>query len=73
MSAKGPKIGSGHMEAWLRAGLKEVAQSLPAFPQSIKSVEEPGLWGNPVQQEVYAQKQAQKQGPEPEQEMEMGM
>jgi hypothetical protein len=41
-----------------RLGMKELAQALPAFPTGpIQTVEEPGLFGNPVPQEVFAQKQ----------------
>lgn len=50
------KIGQGAFEAWLRAGHKEVTQILPAFPDSIRPVEEPGLPGNLTPQEVVAQK-----------------
>ena len=55
------KIGQCHAQAMGRLGLKEIAQALPAFPTGpIQPVEEPGLFGNPVPQEVFAQ----KQGPE---------
>lgn len=48
-----PKIGAGHMQAWLRSGVKELAQALPAFPDSnIRPVEEPGLVGNLTPQEI---------------------
>lgn len=43
---KEPKISAGHMAAMGRAGLKELAQALQAFPESIRTVEEPGLYGN---------------------------
>lgn len=66
-----PKIGAGHAAALARSGLKEISRILPAFPTSIQPVEEPGLWGNPVPQEVFEQKQVQPQMDEPE--MEMGM
>jgi hypothetical protein len=50
------KIGEGHAEAWLRAGFKELAQALPAFPDShVRPVEEPGLVGNPTPQIVTEQ------------------
>jgi hypothetical protein len=43
----GRKFGEGHMAGMLRLGLKELAQILPAFPDSnIKPVEEPGVVGN---------------------------
>ena len=54
------KIGAGHLAAWFRAGFKEVAQALPAFPQSIRPVEEPGLAGNPTPQEVMNDKGVQQ-------------
>lgn len=41
--------------AWLRQGTKEVAQALPAFPNSIRPVEEVGMMGNPTQQMVTQQ------------------
>jgi hypothetical protein len=33
--------------------LKEIGNILPAFPESIKPVEEVGLFGNALPQEVY--------------------
>lgn len=36
--------------AWLRQGSKEIAQAVPALPNSIRVVEEPGTLGNPTQQ-----------------------
>jgi hypothetical protein len=65
------KIGAGHVKAMLRSGFKEVSRILPAFPQSIQPIEEPGLFGNPVPQEIFDEKNMQKQVDEPE--MEMGM
>jgi hypothetical protein len=48
-----PKIGAGHVEAMLRAGTKELAQVLPAFPgHGVQPVEEPGLAGNLTPQEI---------------------
>jgi hypothetical protein len=38
--------------AALRQGAKELAQALPALPDSIRPVEEPGTLGNPTQQMV---------------------
>jgi hypothetical protein len=56
-SPDAPKFGAGHAQAWLRAGVKELAQVLQAFPgQGIHPVEEQGLVGNPVSREVYEQK-----------------
>ncbi len=47
------KIGAGHLQAMARAGVKELAQALPAFPDSnIRPVEEPGLAGNLTPQEI---------------------
>ena len=46
------KFGEGHFMAWIRAGYKEIAQALEAFPQGIHHVEEPGLVGNPTPQIV---------------------
>jgi hypothetical protein len=37
--------------AW-RQGLKELAQALPAFPGSVRPVEELGGFANPTQMEV---------------------
>ncbi len=48
-----PKIGATHAGAMCRAGIKELSQILPAFPDSIKPIEEPGLAGNALPQEVY--------------------
>lgn len=56
-----PKIGQGSLQAWLRAGHKEIAQALPAFRDSIQIVEEPGLPSNLTAQEVTAQKQPEKE------------
>lgn len=39
-------------EAFARQGAKELAQALPAFPDSIRVVEEPGTLGNPTSQMV---------------------
>jgi hypothetical protein len=48
-----PKIGAGHLAAWVRAGGKEISQALVAFPNgSIQPVEEPGLVGNLTPQEI---------------------
>ncbi len=55
------KIGEGSLQAWMRAGAKELAQVLPAFPDSVKPVEEPGLPGNLTAQEVYKQKQPERE------------
>lgn len=47
-----PKIGEGALAAFGRQGLKELAQVLPAFPDSVRPVEEPGMFGNPTPQIV---------------------
>jgi len=52
-----PKIGAGHLAAMGRAGLKELSQALQAFPDSIRTVEEPGLVGNLTPQEIVHGKQ----------------
>lgn len=49
---RSPKIGEGHAAGMARQGLKELAQALPAFPDSVRPVEEPGVFGNPTQQIV---------------------
>lgn len=51
------KIGAGHLKAMARAGLKEISQVLPAFPDGVRPVEEPGLTGNLTPQEVLSDKQ----------------
>jgi hypothetical protein len=43
---QGPKLGEGAFAAWARMGLKELAQILPAFPDSVRPIEEPGALGN---------------------------
>lgn len=56
--AKGPSppIGSGALAAFVRQGAKEIAQAVPAFPDSMRVVEEPGVVGNLTPQEVFASK-----------------
>lgn len=46
---------SAPLWASARQGAKELAQVLPAFPDSVRPVEEPGLMGNPTQQVVSEQ------------------
>jgi hypothetical protein len=58
------KFGQGAVQAMLRVGSKELAQMLPAFPDSIKPIEEPGLPGNLTPQEVFHQKQDREREPE---------
>jgi hypothetical protein len=50
-----PKLGAGHLAGMARQGLKELTQILPAFPESVRPVEEPGVFGNPTQQIVTQQ------------------
>jgi len=53
---RAPKIGEGHAAGMLRLGLKELAQALPAFPDSnIRPVEEPGTWGTATPQMITDQ------------------
>lgn len=52
---RSPKIGEGHLTGMARQGLKELAQALPAFPDSVRPVEEPGVFGNPTPQIVTDQ------------------
>ena len=66
-----PKIGASHAAAMGRAGLKELASILPAFPQSVKPVEEMGLAGNALPQEVYKSKHEKE--PHIDQNLEMQM
>lgn len=67
----GAKIGQGHLEAMARSGLKELASILPAFPESVRPVEEMGLFGNALPQEVYEDKN--QTAPNIEQNLEMQM
>jgi hypothetical protein len=46
---------SAPLWAAFRQGAKELAQALPALPDSIRPVEEPGTLGNPTQQMVTEQ------------------
>lgn len=48
----GRKMGAGHFQGWFRQGGKELAQALPAFPDSVRVVEEPGVFGNLTPQEI---------------------
>lgn len=41
--------------AWFRQGLKELSNIFPAFPSSIRPVEEIGMMGNPTQAMVTQQ------------------
>jgi hypothetical protein len=53
---QGQKIGAGHLKAMVRAGAKELAQVLPAFPEGVRPVEEPGLAGNLTPSEIVETK-----------------
>ncbi|HEY4309320.1 MAG TPA: hypothetical protein VGN12_07695 [Pirellulales bacterium] len=46
------KIGAGHLEGMLRKGFKEIGPVFQAFPDSIKSPEETGVFGNLSPQEI---------------------
>ena len=76
------RIGDGHAAAMGRLGFKELAQALPAFPEStIRPVEEPGVAGNPTPAivtkemgfnqmlEGYANRPTPARGPEQERGM----
>lgn len=58
---RGPPIGAGALAASFRQGPKELAPVLPAFPDSVRVIEEPGAVGNPVPLEVYQAKRAGQQ------------
>ena len=51
-----PKIGQGRASAMFRAGFKELSSIVPAFPDSVKPVEEMGLVGNKLPHEVYTER-----------------
>jgi hypothetical protein len=42
----GRKLGEGALGAMGRMGFKELAQALPAFPDSVRPIEEPGAFNN---------------------------
>jgi hypothetical protein len=67
----GTKIGQGHLAAMGRSGLKELASILPAFPESVRPVEEMGLFGNALPQEIY--EDTNQKPPNVEQNLEMQM
>ncbi len=54
-----------------RAGLKELSQIMPAFPDSVKPVEEMGLAGNALPQEVFQARHEQQVDMDKNIEMEM--
>lgn len=49
------KIGEGALKAWARQGHKEISAIIPAFPDSIRVVEEPGMLSNPTSYDVSKQ------------------
>lgn len=66
-----PKIGQGHAAAMWRSGLKELAQILPATNESVQPVEEMGLAGNALPQEVFQERHLEQ--PSIDQNLEMQM
>lgn len=70
-SQTAPKIGQSHLSAWLRAGAKELAQALPATKDSIQVVEETGLFGTALPQEVFEERKSQEAHIDQNIEMEM--
>ncbi len=50
------KWGAGHAEGMFRKGFKEIGPAFKAFPDSISSPEEPGVFGNLTQQEIQESK-----------------
>jgi hypothetical protein len=44
------------LHAWFRQGADEIAQVLPAFPDSVKAVPETGQLFEPTSQEVFLNK-----------------
>lgn len=48
-----PKIGAGHAGAMFRGGLSEMANILPAFNDSIKPINELGLYGTKLPGQIY--------------------
>jgi len=46
------KIGQGHASAMLRMGGKELSAVLPAFPESMQTIEEYGAFGNQLPSEI---------------------
>ena len=65
-------VGS-EVQAMGRAGLKEIAQILPAFPESVKPVEEMGMFLNKTPQEIYREKHSMSPQLERSHEMQMEM
>ena len=50
------KIGEGSLKAWARMGHKELSAIVPAFPDSMRVVEEPGMPSNSTSYEVSKQR-----------------
>ena len=57
---KKPKIGEGHLKAMLRQGLREV-QSAMYTGSNIAREPEPGMFGNPTQGEIAADRRPGEQ------------
>ena len=66
-----PKIGQGHANAMLRSGFKELGQIFPSGKDAIQPVEEMGLFGNALPQEIFEEKKSQAPNIERNLEMEM--
>jgi hypothetical protein len=66
-----PKIGATHPAAMVRLGFKEIGQILQPLPDSIKPIEEIGIYGTALPQEVY--KARHETEPNVEQNLEMQM
>ena len=61
MSEKKQKIGAGHAKGMAQAGLKEIAQILPAFPaHGVQPIEEAGIAGNPLRRKLSMTKEAMR-------------
>ncbi len=50
--ARKEKIGQGSLKAFARQGFKELSHVIPAFKDSVQVQEEPGVFGNPTQQDI---------------------
>lgn len=65
------KIGQGHASAMARSGLKELSSILPATKESIQPVEEMGLFGTALPQEVFEEKKSMEANVDQNLEMQM--
>ncbi len=70
-SQPSPKIGQGHLAGMFRAGFKELAQILPATKESLQPVEDMGIAGNALPQEVFEAKRSVEANVDQNLEMEM--